>query len=45
MALVSTQPVKDLSNWYISWCVNAAVFVGLQPYHLHLSNIMKLDIL
>jgi len=41
MALVSTQPLTEMSTWSISWGVKETGAQGWQPYHLHVSIVLK----
>jgi hypothetical protein len=41
MTLRSTQPLTEMSNMNISWGVKAAGAYGWQPYHLHVSTVLK----
>ena len=41
MALGSTQPLTDMSTRNISWGVKAADAKGRQPYHFHVSTVLK----
>ena len=41
MALGLTQPVTEMSPRNVSWGVKAAGALGWQPYHLHVSIVLK----
>ena len=41
MAVGSTQPLTEMSTRSISWGVKAAGAYGWQPYHLHVSTVLK----
>jgi hypothetical protein len=41
MVLRSNQPVAEISTRNISWGVKVASALDWQPYHLHVSNVMK----
>jgi len=41
MALVSTQPLTEMSTRDISWGVKAASAWGWQPYHRHVQIVLK----
>jgi hypothetical protein len=41
MALGMTQPVTEMSTRNILWRVKAAIALGWQPYHLHVSTALK----
>jgi hypothetical protein len=41
MALRSTQPLTEMSTMNISWRVMATSVWESQPYHLHVSNVLK----
>ena len=41
MALGLTQPLTEISTWNISWGVQVASSLGWQPYHLHMSTVLK----
>ena len=41
MALVSTQPLTEMSTRYISWGVKVASALGWQHYHLHVLTVLK----
>jgi hypothetical protein len=41
MTLGLTQPVTQMSSRNISWGVKALGVYGWQPYHLHVSTVLK----
>ena len=41
MALGLTQPLTEMSTRNISWGVKGSRCVGLKPYHLHVSTVLK----
>jgi hypothetical protein len=41
MALGLTQPLTEMSTGNISWEVKVADAYGWQPYHIHMTNILK----
>ena len=41
MALVSTQPLTEMSTRYVFWGLKSAGAYGWQTYHLHVPTVLK----